>query len=78
MNCVSYDICVYHFWFLCFFFLGVFFHSRVTGTCPVTTDLIRRVNVRITTTTTPHNVIYSINIMVTAKKKQKKNSTLVV
>ena len=29
----------------------VFFHSRVTGACPVTTDLIRRVNVRMTRTT---------------------------
>ena len=53
MNCVSYDICVYHFWFcLCFFFPGVLFHSRVTGTCPVTTDLIMQVNVTTTTTTT--------------------------
>ena len=52
MNCVSYDICVYHFCFCSrFFFPGVFFHSRVTGTCPVTTDLILRVDVRTTTTT---------------------------
>ena len=27
---------------------GVFFHSRVTGACPVTTDLIMRVDVRAT------------------------------
>ena len=31
--------------------LGVFLSSRVTGACPVTTDLIMRVNVRTTTTT---------------------------
>ena len=29
-----------------YFFLGIFFHSRVTGACPVTADLIMRVNVR--------------------------------
>ena len=50
MNCVSCDICVYHFWFE--FFPGVFLSSRVTGACPVTTDLIMRVNVRTTTTAT--------------------------
>ena len=33
-------------WYL---ILRVFFHSRVTGACPVTTDLIMRVNVRTTT-----------------------------
>ena len=49
MNCVSCDICVYHFG-LCVFFPGVFLSSRVTGACPVTTDLIMRVNVRTTTT----------------------------
>ena len=32
-------------------FPGVFLSSRVTGACPVTTDLIMRVNVRATTTT---------------------------
>ena len=32
-------------------FPGVFLISRVTGACPVTTDLIMRVNVRTTTTT---------------------------
>ena len=26
--------------FVCVFFRGVFLHSRVTGACPVTTDLI--------------------------------------
>ena len=50
MNCVSCDICVYHLG-LFVFFPGVFLSSRVTGTCPVTTDLIMRVNVRTTTTT---------------------------
>ena len=48
MNCVSCDTCVYHLWFV--FFPGVFLSSRVTGACPVTTDLIMRVNVRTTTT----------------------------
>ena len=33
-------------------FSRVFLSSRVTGACPVTTDLIMRVNVRTTTTTT--------------------------
>ena len=51
MNCVSCDICVYLLG-LCVFFPGVFLSSRVTGACPVTTDLIMRVNVRTTTTTT--------------------------
>ena len=36
---------------LCFF-PGVFLHSRVTGACPLTTDLIMGVNVITTTTTT--------------------------
>ena len=45
MNCVSCGICVYHLG-LCVFFPGVFLSSRVTGACPVTTDLIIRVNVR--------------------------------
>ena len=38
-------------WVVCVF-PGVFLSSRVTGACPVTTDLIMRVNVRTTTTTT--------------------------
>ena len=52
MNCVSCDICVYHLGLCVFFrfFPGVFLSSRVTGACPVTTDLIMRVNVRTTTT----------------------------
>ena len=54
MTCVSCDksTCVYHLWFCLCFFPGVFVGFRVTGACPVTTDLIMRVNVR-TTTTTP-------------------------
>ena len=40
------------FGFVRLFFHGVFLHSRVTGACPVTTDLIMRVNVRTATTTT--------------------------
>ena len=50
MNCVSCDICVYHLG-LFVFFPRLFLSSRVTGACPVTTDLIMRVNVRTTTTT---------------------------
>ena len=49
MACFSYDIYRYHFWHLLFFPSGVFFHSRVTGACPVTMDLIMRDNVRATT-----------------------------
>ena len=45
-------LCVYHLG-LCVFFPGVFLSSRVTGACPVTTDLIMRVNVR-TTNNTAH------------------------
>ena len=48
MNFVSCDICVYHLG-LFVFFPRVFLSSRVTGACPVTTDLIIRVNVRTTT-----------------------------
>ena len=60
MNCVSCDICVYHLG-LFVFFPGVFPNSRVTRACPVTTDLIMRVNVR-TTTTTPVARFYSSKI----------------
>ena len=49
MTCISCDICVYHVE-LFVFFPGVFLSSRVTGACPVTTDLIMRVNMRTTTT----------------------------
>ena len=47
MNCVRYDICVHYLWFV--FFPGEFLRPRVTGACPVTTDLIMRVKVRTTT-----------------------------
>ena len=43
-------------WVVCVF-SGVFLSSRVTGACPVTTDLIMRVNVRTTTTTIENNRI---------------------
>ena len=56
MNCVSCDICVYHLG-LFVFFPRVFFSSRVTGACPVTTDLIMRVNVRTSRTVAQHVVI---------------------
>ena len=52
MNSVSCDVCVYHVWFVCVFSSEVFVSPRVTGACPVTTDLIMRVNVRTTTTAT--------------------------
>ena len=61
MNCVSCDIdCVYHLG-LFVFFPRVFLSSRVTGACPVTTDLIMRVNVRttqqqLTTTNMPQDL----------------------
>ena len=51
MNCVSCDIWVYHFWFV--FFPGICLSSRVIGACPVTTDLVTRVNVR-----TKHHTSY--------------------
>ena len=50
MNCVSCDVMrVPSLVCLCFF-PGVFLSSRVIGACPVTTDLIMRVNVRTTPT----------------------------
>ena len=52
MNCVSCDIYMrVPPWVVSVFPAGVFLSSRVTGTCPVTPDLIMRVNVRTTTTT---------------------------
>ena len=51
MNCVNCDICLYHHE-LFVFFSKVFLSSRVTGACPVTTDVIMRINVRTATTTT--------------------------
>ena len=50
MKCVSSCICVYHLG-LFVFFLGVSPSSRVTGACPVTTDLMMRVTVRTAATT---------------------------
>ena len=47
MTFFSYDTYVYH-----FMLPGVFFLSRLTGACPVTTDLITQVNVRTTTNNT--------------------------
>ena len=47
MDCVSYDLCVYHFWFVFFSWaMGVIFCFRVTGACLMTADLVLRVNVR--------------------------------
>ena len=61
MNCVSCDKCVYHLG-LYVFFPAVFLSPRVTGGCPVTTDLIMRVNARTTTaTTTTMFLRYSLN-----------------
>ena len=48
MNRVSCDIRMYHLWFVLCFFPGVFLSARVTCACPVTTDLIMRVDVRAT------------------------------
>ena len=50
MHCISYDTPGMHgplLGCMCFFH-GAFLHSRVTGACPVTTDLIMRVHVRTT------------------------------
>ena len=65
MNCVSCDICVYHLWFV--FFPRVFLHSRVTRACPVTTDLIMRVNVRTTDGACPvsTHLMMRVNVRVT-------------
>ena len=54
MNCVSCDICVYHLG-LFVFFPEVFLSPRVTGACPVTTDLTMRVNVRTSTVNNNNN-----------------------
>ena len=68
MNCFSfsYDIlrvCVNHAVGLLLFSPGAFLHSRVTDASPVTTDFIRHINVRITTTTT--------NTLVALKRSRK-------
>ena len=44
--CTTFGLCL---------FPGVFLSSRVTGACPVTTDLIMRFDVRTTTTTAAIN-----------------------
>ena len=62
MKCVSCDICVYHLG-LFVFFPGVYLSSRVTGACPVTTNLIMRVYVR-TTTTTQQKCVFRREIVV--------------
>ena len=51
-SAVIYLVCVYHLGLCVCVLPGIFLSSGVTGACPVTTDLIMRVNVRITTTTT--------------------------
>ena len=71
MDCVSCDICVYHLWFCLCFFPGVFLSSRVTGACPVTTDLIMRVIVRTTTTATTW---YQVPVDLKKEKKEETSS----
>ena len=73
MNCVSCDIglCVYQ--GCLYFFPGVFLGSRVTGACPVTTDLIMRVNVR-TTTTTPAQKKSDKYVNIYCVKNEQKNT----
>ena len=61
MHCVSCGICVYHLG-LFVVFPGVFLSSRVTGACPVTTDLIIRINVRTKTTTATTTTTYTPGI----------------
>ena len=69
MNCASCDECVYHLG-LFVFFPGVFLSSRVTGACPVTTDLIVRVNVRTpTTTTTTTTDMNMLTLLITPCRK---------
>ena len=71
MICVSCDVYVYHLWFVCVFLLsGVFLSSRVTGACPVTTELTMRVNVRTTTTTTT-TMVYNGYYFVILEKKMR-------
>ena len=60
-TCFDYHLHVYHVWFAVFF-PGIFFHSRVTEACPVTTDLIMRVNVRST------GIIYQIKICTSSQR----------
>ena len=57
-NYVRCDVRVYHVLVCSCFFPGVFLSFRVTGACPVTTDLIMRGNVKATTTTTTTTTCY--------------------
>ena len=76
MYCVSCDICVYHLG-LFVFFPGVFLSSRVTGACPVTTDLIMRVNAKTTTTTrVPSPVQRSFHISKTSINRPGKQTEI--
>ena len=79
MNCVSYDICMYHFCFcLCFFPWGIPPLQNVAGACSVTTDLIMRVNnVRTTTTTktTSPTVLLSLLVGVDCLKSCCRNAS---
>ena len=76
MNCVSCDVCVRHLWFV-FVFSEVFLSSRVTGACPVTTDLIMRVNVRTTTMSKcVVGLIFSVHqVLIGADPHRKQNGT---
>ena len=52
--CTTFGLC---------FFSGVFLSSRVTGACPVTTDLIMRVNASTTKTTSiVRAIVYCVDI----------------
>ena len=55
-------------WVVCVF-PGVFLSSRVTGACPVTTDLIMRVNVRTTTTIVDFSVWGPCTVMTQKYKR---------
>ena len=55
MNCVSCDIVYACTTFVFVVLHGLFLSSRVTGACPVTTDLIMRVNVRTAATANNSN-----------------------
>ena len=78
MNCVSYDICVYNFWLCLCFFSGVLLNSRVTAACPVTTDLIMRVNVRTTTTKTKTTTTTTRTRLTMSSTRKPRNSCFFV
>ena len=71
MNCVSCDICVYHLG-LGVFFPEVFLSSRLTGACPVTTDLIMRVNNVKTTTTTAMGLVIGLHVQIYSREISEK------